>query len=99
MAMASLTQLQIAWTLEHICAQVQSAVDTIPLCTDAAVQAFALATVHRVVGAMDVTHALLYYTHLQDTGALHDICSKDRIQCLFDHFYACAELELATRYA
>lgn len=97
--MNSPTREQIDWTKYKILEQVDAGIENIPLSNEDSVLKFARATVHVVVGRIDVTHALHYYDHLKEHGELDNIKGKDRIQCLFDYFYQCTELELATRYA
>jgi hypothetical protein len=97
--MGSSIDSQIEWIKDRIKERVDSAIENIPLSNEDSVLKFARATVHVVVGRIDVTHALHYYDHLKENGELDNIKGKDRIQSLFDYFYQCTELELATRYA
>jgi hypothetical protein len=48
-----------------------------------------------------VHHVLLMYHHLVTQAACTEtwVTSADRLQCIYDHFNAWIELELATRYA
>lgn len=97
--MSSPIEEQIDWAKQQIMDQVDAGIENIPLSNEDSVLKFARATVHMVVGRIDVTHALHYYDHLKENGELDNIPGKDRIQSLFDHFYQCTELELARRYA
>ena len=54
-----------------------------------------------IIGKIDVHHVLLMYHHLVTQAACTEtwVTSADRLQCIYDHFNAWIELELATRYA
>ena len=60
---------------------------------------FSKVVVESIINKMDVYNALDMYYYLKENGELNHIECTDRIQSLFDYFYAWIELELATRYA
>ena len=60
---------------------------------------FSKIAVESIVHKIDVYNALDMYYYLKESGELDHMESTDRMQCLFDYFYAWIELELAKRYA
>jgi hypothetical protein len=86
---------QIDWVKQQIMDQVDAGIENFTL--EGKVLEFAKIVVNSVVGKIDVSHALDYFYHLQDTGELRP--GKDRIICLIEYFVQWVELELARRYA
>jgi len=101
MAMASLIHSQIAWIKDKIVEQVDSAIESFTLVESGEQKTleFSKIVVDSIIHKIDVYNALDMYSHLKENGELNHIESTDRIQSLFDYFYAWIELELATRYA
>ena len=86
---------QIDWVKQQIMDQVDAGIENFTL--EGKVLEFAKIVVNSVVGKIDVSHALDYFYHLQDTGELRP--GKDRIICLIEYLVQWVELELARRYA
>jgi len=86
---------QIDWVKQQIMDQVDAGIENFAL--EGKVLEFAKVVVNSVVGKIDVSHALDYFYHLQDTGELRP--GKDRIICLIEYLVQWVELELARRYA
>jgi len=86
---------QIDWVKQQIMDQVDAGIENFTL--EGKVLEFAKVVVNSVVGKIDVSHALDYFYHLQDTGELRP--GKDRIICLIEYLVQWVELELARRYA
>jgi len=99
--MASSIDSQIQWIKDRIVEQVDSAIDSFTLVESGEEKTieFSKIVVESIIHKIDVYNALDMYYYLQESGELEHIESTDRIQSLFDYFYAWIELELATRYA
>ena len=97
--MNSPTEEQIDWVKQQIMDQVDAAIENFSVleCGEGKLLEFCKVVVNSVVGKIDVSHALDYFYHLQDTGHLRP--GKDRIICLIEYFNQFVELELARRYA
>jgi len=97
--MSSPIEEQIDWVKQQIMDQVDAGIEnfTILESGEGKLLEFCKVVVNSVVGKIDVSHALDYHGHLQDTGALQP--GKDRIVCLIEYFVQWVELELARRYA
>jgi hypothetical protein len=92
--------------------QIQCIKDRVKEQVDAAIESFTLVesgeektltfskvVVDSIIHQMHVHNALDMHAYLQEHGELVHMESTDRIQSLLNYFYACIELELATRYA
>ena len=99
--MSSTTEAQIIWIKDKIVEQVDAAIENFTLVESGEQKtvAFSKVVVESIIHKMDVHNALDLYYYLQESGELNHIECTDRIQSLLDYFYACIELELATRYA
>jgi hypothetical protein len=99
--MSSSTADQIDWIKCKIKEQVDAAIESFTLVESGAQKTlqFSKVVVESIVHKMDVYNALDMHCYLQENGELNHIECTDRIQSLFDYFYAWIELELATRYA
>lgn len=99
--MSATAQEQVAWIQQEILDQVNAAMEQFTLMesSDDKVLQFARVVVQSVVNRIDVVNVLGIHYHLKDTGELNHIACADRIQSLYDYFYAWITLELATRYA
>ena len=99
--MSSSTADQIIWIKDKIVEQVDAAMEHFTLIESGEQKLlnFSKVVVDSIVHKMDVYNALDMHHYLQDNGELNHIECTDRIQSLFDYFYAWIELELATRYA
>jgi hypothetical protein len=97
--MSSPVEAQIMWIKQCIADQVDAGMEhfTIQESGEAKVLEFCKVVVNAVVGKIDVAHALDYFHHLQDIGAIRP--GKDRIVLLVDYFHDWIALELARRYA
>jgi len=92
---------EIDWIQKEVLDQVDGAVESFTLLEsgEKPLLEFSRVVVASIIGKIDVAHALNIYHHLYETGKLDDLDTKDRIQCLYDHFNDWIELELAKRYA
>jgi len=99
--MTSSTHSQIEWIKHRIVEQVDSAIESFTLVESGEEKTleFSKIAVESIVHKIDVYNALDMYYYLKEGGELNHMESTDRIQCLFDYFYAWIELELAKRYA
>ena len=92
---------QIQWIKDKIVEQVDAGIENFTLVESGEEKTleFSKIVVESIIHKIDVYNALDLYYYLQENGELGHIESTDRIQSLFDYFYAWIELELATRYA
>jgi len=99
--MASSIDSQIEWIKDRIKEQVDAAIESFTLVESGEKKTieFSKIVVESIIHKIDVYNALDMHAYLKESGELNNIESTDRIQCLFDYFYAWIELELATRYA
>jgi hypothetical protein len=99
--MGSSIDSQIEWIKDRIKEQVDSAIESFTLVESGEEKTleFSKIVVESIIHKIDVYNALDMHAYLQENGELNHIESTDRIQSLFDYFYAWIELELATRYA
>ena len=99
--MGSSIDSQIEWIKDRIKERVDSAIESFTLVESGEEKTieFSKIVVESIIHKIDVYNALDMYYYLKESGELEHIESTDRIQCLFDYYYAWIELELATRYA
>jgi hypothetical protein len=99
--MGSSIDSQIEWIKDKIKEQVDAAIENFTLVESGEEKTleFSKIVVESIINKIDVYNALDMYYYLKENKELEHIESTDRIQCLFDYFYAWIELELATRYA
>jgi hypothetical protein len=92
---------EIDWIQKEVLDQVDGVVENFTLLEsgEKPLLEFSKVVVASILGKIDVAHALNIYRHLHKAGKLDDLDTKDRIQCLYDHFNDWIELELAKRYA
>jgi hypothetical protein len=97
--MHTATEEQIDWIKQQIMDQVDAGIEQFTLLEsgEGKVLEFVKVVVNDIIGKIDVSHALNYFYHLQDTQQLQP--GKDRMACLTEYFVQWVELELARRYA
>ena len=91
----------MAWIQQEIMHQVDVIVDNFAVNDPAKLLQCSQVIVASIVDKIDIKHALGMYYHLvsQAAHAEKHMSSADRLQCIYDHFNAWVELELAKRYA
>lgn len=89
------------WIKDKIVEQVDVAIEHFTLMESGEQKTvtFSKIVVESIIHKIDVYNALDMHHYLQENGELDHVKCTDRIQSLFDYFYAWIELELATRYA
>jgi hypothetical protein len=91
----------MAWIEQEILHQVNVIVENFTMNDPAKLLQCSKVIVSSIVDKIDIKHALGMYYHMveQAVDANTWTSSPDRLQCIYDHFNAWIELELAKRYA
>ena len=91
----------IEWIQQEILDQVDAAVETFTMYDRHKLLDLSKVIVSSIVDKIDVKHALGMYYHIVEQAMDKEtwVSSADRLQCVYDHFNAWIELELAKRYA
>ena len=89
------------WIQQEILDQVDAIVESFTVNDPKKLLECSKVIVASIVDKIDVKHALGMYYHIveQAIDANTWTSSADRLQCVYDHFNAWVELELAKRYA
>jgi hypothetical protein len=91
----------IEWIQQEILHQVDAIVENFTMNDPQKLLECSKVIVSSIVDKIDVKHALGMYYHMVEQAVDKNTwtSSPDRLQCIYDHFNAWIELELAKRYA
>lgn len=89
------------WIQQEILDQVNAVADNFTMNDPEKLLQCSKVIVSSIVDKIDVKHALSMYYHIVEQAMDKEtwVSSADRLQCVYDHFNAWIELELAKRYA
>jgi hypothetical protein len=91
----------IAWIQQEVLDQVDAIVEQFTMNDPDKLLQCSKVIVSAIIDKIDVAHVLSIYYHIVEQAVDKEtwVTSPDRLQCVYDHFNAWIELELATRYA